>query len=120
MIRVRKFPRAVKARIALLASGRGIVLTPAWTASGDVVWAEPFGGILKSRRTSWTTRADHLAKLQATVLAAVKGKQGQRLEEIGKAIKTDTSELKRPIALLLAEKKPKTTGKKRGIRYFLK
>jgi hypothetical protein len=61
-----------------------------------------------------------LAKLQATVLAVVKSKQGQRLEEIGKALKTDTSVLKRPVALLLASKKLKTTGKRRGTKYFIK
>jgi hypothetical protein len=63
---------------------------------------------------------EDLAKLQATVLAAVKAKQGQRLEEIGKALKTDTSGLKRPVALLVASKKLKTTGKKRGTKYFVR
>jgi hypothetical protein len=61
-----------------------------------------------------------LAKLQATVMAAVKAKQGQRLEEIGKALKTDTSVLKRPVALLVASKKLKTQGKKRGTKYFVR
>ncbi len=61
-----------------------------------------------------------LAKLQASILAAVKAKQGQRLEEIGRAMKTDTAVLKRPMALLLAGKKVKTTGAKRGTKYFVK
>jgi hypothetical protein len=61
-----------------------------------------------------------LAKLQATVLAAVKSKQGQRLEEIGRALKTDTAVLKRPVAILLASKKLKTTGARRGTKYFIK
>jgi len=63
---------------------------------------------------------EDLAKLQANVLAAVKSKQGQRLEEIGKALKTDTAVLKRPVAMLLAAKKLKTTGAKRGTKYFIK
>jgi hypothetical protein len=63
---------------------------------------------------------EDLAKLQATVLAAVRAKQGQRLEEIGKALKTDTSVLKRPVALLLEAKKLKTTGARRGTKYFVK
>jgi hypothetical protein len=63
---------------------------------------------------------EDLAKLQTNLLAAVKAKQGQRLEEIGKAMKTDTSVLKRPMALLLAAKKLKTKGQKRGTRYFVK
>jgi hypothetical protein len=61
-----------------------------------------------------------LAKLQATVMAAVKEKQGQRLEEIGKALKTDTAVLKRPVALLVASKRLKTQGKKRGTKYFVR
>jgi len=63
---------------------------------------------------------EDLAKLQANVLAAVKAKQGQRLEEIGKALKTDTAVLKRPVAMLLASKKLKTTGARRGTKYFVK
>jgi hypothetical protein len=63
---------------------------------------------------------EQLAKLQASLLAQVRSKQGQRLEEIGKALKTDTAILKRPIAMLLASKKLKTTGAKRGTKYFIK
>ncbi len=63
---------------------------------------------------------EDLAKIQANLLAAVKSKQGQRLEEIGKALKTDTAILKRPIAMLLASKKLKTQGKRRGTKYFIK
>ena len=63
---------------------------------------------------------EDLAKLQASILAAVRSKQGQRLEEIGRAMKTDTAVLKRPMALLLAAKKVKTQGKKRGTKYFVK
>ena len=61
-----------------------------------------------------------LTKLQAGVLAQVRSKQGQRIEDIGRAMKTDTAELKRPVALLLAEKKLKTKGQKRGTMYFTK
>ena len=61
-----------------------------------------------------------LAKLQASLLATVRAKQGQRLEEIGKAMKTDTAVLKRPMALLLAATKLENQGKKRGTKYFSK
>ena len=61
-----------------------------------------------------------LAELQASVLAHVRSKAGQRLEEIGRALKTDTSVLKRPIAMLLASKKLKTQGQKRGTKYFVR
>ena len=63
---------------------------------------------------------EDLGKLQTAILATVKSKQGQRLEEIGKAMKTDTAELKRPMGLLLAAKKVKTKGQRRGTRYFVK
>jgi len=63
---------------------------------------------------------EELAKLQASLLAAVKSKQDQRLEEIGKAMKTDTAVLKRPVAMLLAAKKLKTTGARRGTEYFVR
>ncbi len=63
---------------------------------------------------------EDLAKLQANILAAVRSKQGQRLEEIGRAMKTDTGVLKRPVAMLVAGKKLKTKGQKRGTRYFSK
>ena len=63
---------------------------------------------------------EDLAKLQASLLSQIRSKKGQRLEEIGKALKTDTSVLKRPIAMLLAAKKVRTEGKKRGTKYFVK
>ena len=63
---------------------------------------------------------EDLAKLQASVMSAVRSRQGQRLEEIGRALKTDTGILKRPVAMLLAAKKLKTTGAKRGTKYFVR
>ena len=63
---------------------------------------------------------EDLAKLQASVLAQVRSKAGQRLEEIGRALKTDTAVLKRPVAMLLAARKLKTTGAKRGTKYFVR
>jgi hypothetical protein len=63
---------------------------------------------------------EDLAKLQTNVLAQVRSKQGQRLEEIGRALKTDTGVLKRPVAMLLAAKKLKTKGQKRGTMYFVR
>lgn len=52
------------------------------------------------------------------VLAYVKAHPGQRLEEIGRGLKVDTQGLKLPIAKLLAAKKLRTTGQKRGTKYF--
>jgi hypothetical protein len=48
----------------------------------------------------------------------VKANAGHRLEQIGAALKTDTAILKRPIANLLAAKKLRTEGQKRGTKYF--
>jgi hypothetical protein len=54
------------------------------------------------------------------VLSHVRSKPGQRLEEIGRALRTDTGVLKRPIANLLAAKKLSTKGQKRGTKYFVR
>ena len=54
------------------------------------------------------------------VLAQVRTKQGQRLEELGRAMKMPTKGLKLPIQKLLALKKLKTKGQKRGTQYFTK
>mgnify|MGYP001329832984 CR=1 FL=1 len=61
------------------------------------------------------------ADLEATagkVLAYVRSNAGQRLEEIGKGLRTATAGLKRPIQGLLAAGKLRTEGQKRGTRYF--
>jgi hypothetical protein len=58
--------------------------------------------------------------MAARVLAQVRSKQGQRLEEIGRAMKMPTKGLKLPIQKLLGSKKVKTKGRKRGTQYFTK
>lgn len=64
--------------------------------------------------------SEQVDAMAARVLAQVRSKQGQRLEEIGKAMKMPTKGLKLPIAKLLAAKKLKTKGRKRGTQYFTK
>ena len=64
--------------------------------------------------------AEDLAKIGARVLAQVRSKAGPRLEEIGRALKTDTSILKKPVADLFKAKKLKTKGAKRGTKYFVR
>jgi hypothetical protein len=64
--------------------------------------------------------AEELSQISARVLAQVRSKSGQRLEEIGRALKTDTAILKRPVAMLVESKKLKTTGQKRGTKYFVR
>lgn len=63
--------------------------------------------------------AADLEKIAARVLAHVRSNAGHRLEQIGKALKTDTAVLKRPVAMMLAAKKLKTKGQKRGTQYFV-
>jgi hypothetical protein len=62
--------------------------------------------------------AADLEKIAARVLAHVKSNAGHRLEQIGKALQVETAILKRPIANLLAARKLKTRGQKRGTMYF--
>jgi hypothetical protein len=54
--------------------------------------------------------APDLAKIASRVMAQVRSKPGQRLEEIGRAPRTDTGVLKRSIANLLAAKMLRTKG----------
>ena len=62
--------------------------------------------------------AADLEKIAVRVLAHVKSNAGHRLEQIGKALKVETAVLKRPIANLLAGRKLRTKGQKRGTMYF--
>jgi hypothetical protein len=75
----------------------------------------PARGGKRVRRSS-----EDLAAIGARVMAQVRSKQGQRLEEIGRALRTDTAILKKPVADLLKAKKLKTTGAKRGTKYFVR
>jgi hypothetical protein len=59
-----------------------------------------------------------VAAVGQKVLAYVRANPGQRLEEIGRGLRTATAGLKRPIQRLIAEGKLRTEGQKRGTRYF--
>ena len=61
---------------------------------------------------------DQIKALGEKVMGYISDNPGQRLEEIGQAMKIATAELKRPIANLLDEKALRTTGQKRGTKYF--
>jgi len=74
-------------------------------------------GFARAGRRVRRSAAD-LEKIAARVLAHVKSNAGHRLEQIGKALQTDTGVLKRPIANLLAAGKLRTQGRKRGTMYF--
>ncbi len=72
----------------------------------------------KSKGKRVRRSAAELEALSTKFLAHVKANPGQRLEEIGAALGIPTSELKRPVALLLEAKKVRTTGQRRGTKYF--
>jgi len=62
--------------------------------------------------------AEDLEQIATRVLAHVKANAGHRLEQIGKALMVETAVLKRPVANLLAARKLRTKGQKRGTMYF--
>lgn len=49
----------------------------------------------------------------------VKANAGKRLEEIGKSLGAATKDLTLPVAKLLAARRLRKTGQKRGTRYFV-
>jgi hypothetical protein len=52
------------------------------------------------------------------LLAQINAKRGQRIEQIAAAMKVPTNDLKLPAQKLLADKKVKTKGQKRGTQCF--
>jgi hypothetical protein len=67
----------------------------------------------RGKRTTQDVQA-----VAAKVLGYVKSNAGQRLEEIGRGLRVETQGLKLPIQKLIAERKLRTTGQKRGTKYF--
>ena len=61
---------------------------------------------------------EQLEALGEAFLAHVKANPGQRIEEIAVRLGEPTSVLKRPVSLLIAAKRLRTEGQKRGTRYF--
>ncbi len=61
---------------------------------------------------------EDVLKTAAVVLSHIKANPGQRLEQIGKALKLPTKDLKLPIQKLFEQKTISTKGEKRGTKYF--
>jgi len=59
-----------------------------------------------------------IAKTTRALLAHIKANNGQRIEQIAAAMNVSTNDLKLPASKLLAGKKVKTKGQKRGTHYF--
>ena len=58
--------------------------------------------------------------MAARVLDHVKKNPGQGVEKISKAFRLRSKELTLPIGKLLESKKLKTTGQRRGTKYFVR
>ncbi len=64
--------------------------------------------------------SEQIDALAGKLLTAVRSKQGQTIEQIGKGLSIHTKELKLPVLKLLEGKQIKTTGQKRGTKYFVR
>jgi hypothetical protein len=71
-----------------------------------------------SRRKGEKRAPEQLAALVDKLYAAIKGKTGQRIEEIAGTLGVTTKELTLPAKKLIAEKRVSTKGQKRATRYF--
>lgn len=74
-------------------------------------------GIVRVRRGGKRTAAD-LEALSDRLLAHVKSSPGQRAEQIVAALRTDVSTMRLPMQKLIAGKKVKVKGQRRGTMYF--
>ena len=62
--------------------------------------------------------SEDVEALASAVLAHVKANPGQGVTEIARALRRTSKDLKLPIQKLLADKKLKTKGERRGTKYF--
>ncbi|MBL8800520.1 MAG: hypothetical protein JNN27_00875 [Planctomycetes bacterium] len=72
----------------------------------------------KGKRTKRTP--EDVAKMGEVVVAYVAKHPGQPVEQIKKALGVEKKDLQLPIVRMVAAKKLKTTGQKRGTKYFVK
>lgn len=72
----------------------------------------------RARRKGEKRSPAELKRLQEVLFGFVTKSPGKRIEEINKALGTRTSELSRPLAKLIADKKVRRQGEKRASRYF--
>lgn len=68
----------------------------------------------------WQDPPFRRAALGYAVVAYVAKHPGQSVEQIGKALGAKTKELALPVIRMVEAKKLKTTGQKRGTRYFVR
>ncbi|HEY6555642.1 MAG TPA: DNA-binding protein [Polyangiaceae bacterium] len=70
------------------------------------------------RRKGEKRAPEQLAALVDKLFSLIKGKPGQRIEEIATTLGISTKELTLPAKKLIAEKRVSTKGQKRATRYF--
>lgn len=71
------------------------------------------------RRSAGGKRSpEELESMSGELLSFIKQNPGQRGEQIAAALRTDVKTMRLPILKLIAEKKLKTKGQRRGMTYF--
>lgn len=70
------------------------------------------------RRKGQKRSGDDLAGLTSSLLEYIKENPGERIEQIARALKVSTTDLKLPAQKLLAGRDVKTKGQRRGTHYF--
>lgn len=72
-----------------------------------------------ARRSAGGKRSpEAVAQMGETLFTYIKDNPGQRGEQIAKALRTDVKTMRLPIQKLIAGKKVKTRGQRRGTTYF--
>ena len=71
----------------------------------------------QKRKRGKRTAAD-LGKMGAALLAHVRANPGQRADQIAAALGTDVGTMRLPMRQLIAERKVRTEGQRRGTTYF--
>ena len=74
----------------------------------------------KAKKTGKHTKRSgaQLEAVATRVLAHVKKKPGQNATEISKALRRTPKDIQHPLRKLIADKKLRTTGQRRGTKYF--
>jgi hypothetical protein len=77
------------------------------------------GGGIKSIRKGKRRSAEDVAAMGETLVSYVKANPGARADQIASALRTDPGTIRLPMQALLAAKKVKTQGQRRGTKYYL-
>ena len=115
-----QFASAVAERVGAHSSSgsnRGNEAARSASKARSPVQAHPGAGVPKRRRKGGKRPAEVIEQTTSALLAHIKENAGQRIEQIAKALKTQTSDLKLSAIKLLAAKKVKTKGERRGTTY---